>query len=214
MKKDFTFQPSFKFSGLDVIPVAIWGATVFVTWLFMHAADHYLEMTPEALGRYFQLRWILIGHITAGGGALITGVLQFWNKLRTQSRRVHRLVGFVYLLAVLMSSFCALILASTTSYEVGWAYAFTLQIWAGVWITSTAIAYYSVIRKNFKMHEEWMIRSYIITVAFLVSGFALKIPSVERLGSLADVGPAFFWAGWAVPLFIFEIIRAAKRLRP
>ncbi len=177
----------------------------------MHAADHYLKMTPEALGKYFRLRWILIAHITAGGGALIIGIVQFWPKLRNYSWKLHRIIGTLYLLAILVSSICALILSFTTAYIINWGYAFTLQIWASVWISSTSIAYYSVLQKNIQQHKEWMVRSYIVTIGFLISGFAYKLPFMQELSKTEDIGTPLFWMGWSVPLYIYEIIRSSRK---
>lgn len=210
MNNNNTGKAGFTFSRADIFPLCIWIAVVFVTWLFMHGADHFLELTPEAMGKYFKLRWILIAHITAGGGALISGMIQFWPRLRNYSWKLHRLLGFVYLLAILVSSSCALILAFTTAYKVSWANAFTLQVWAGVWISATFIAYYAAVKRRFKMHREWMTRSYIVTVAFLISGFAYKIPYVQQLGSYEEVSTPLFWMGWAVPLYVYEIVRSSK----
>lgn len=198
----------FAWSGTDFLPLLIWIAVIFITWLFMKGADGYLQMTPEAMGKYYELRWILIAHITAGGGALIIGIIQFWPKLRTYSSKLHRIVGFIYLLAILVSSSTALLLSFTTAYKVSWANAFTLQVWAGVWISATFIAYYAAVKRKFNLHREWMIRSYLVTVAFLVSGFALKTPYVQQLGSYEEISTPLFWMGWAVPLYIYELLRS------
>ncbi|WP_291910096.1 DUF2306 domain-containing protein [Chitinophaga sp. CB10] len=207
MEKNIRLQYS------DLLPLIIWIGVFFVTWLFMHGADHYLQMTPEALGKYFKQRYFLIAHITSGGGALISGALQFWPKLRNFSPLLHRGIGYVYLLAVLTSSIAALVLAFTAAYVVSWAYAFTLQVWAAVWISSSFIAWITAVRRQFKLHKEWMIRSYIVTVAFLVSGFLLKVPAIQQLGSFESISVPFFWLGWAVSLYTYEIIRSVKPKR-
>ncbi|NQX53328.1 DUF2306 domain-containing protein [Pedobacter panaciterrae] len=216
MQKELNVKGQFKLNWIDTLPLLIWITVFFITWLFMHGADHYLQMTPEALGRYFPQRWFLIAHITAGGGALISGIIQFWSKLRTYSWKIHRVIGYLYLLSILVSSISALVLASTTAYAVNWAYAFTLQIWASVWISTTFIAFYTAMRKQFKLHKEWMIRSYLVTVAFLISGFIYKIPLVQQLGSFEEVTVPLFWMGWAVPLYTYEVIRSiysSKKLK-
>lgn len=195
----------------DVMPAIIWIAVVCCTWLFMHGADHFLRLTPEALGKYFTLRWVLIAHITAGGGALVFGLLQFWPKLRVYSTKLHRLIGFIYLLAILVSSICALVLALTTAYAINWAYAFSLQVWVSVWISSTLLAYYAALRRDFRLHKEWMVRSYLVTLAFIISGLALKLPAVQRLGSFSDISPSAFWAGWSIPLYIYQLLLARVR---
>jgi len=213
MTENSTGQPSaiLKPDRTDIIPILLWGTIVFLTWLFMHGADHFLALTPEAMGKYFSLRWVLIAHITGGGGALVLGLVQFWPRLRNYSWKIHRAIGILYLLAILMSSVCAVILAFTTAYEVNWAYAFSLQVWVSVWISATAMAYYTAIKRKFKLHREWMTRSYIVTLAFIVSGLSLKTPFVQGLGSFEDISPSLFWMGWAVPLYVYEMILSSRR---
>ncbi|NDI97488.1 DUF2306 domain-containing protein [Flavobacterium sp. LaA7.5] len=211
--KNNTNSNKLKLDKTDIVPVLIWVTILFLTWLFMHGADHFLELTPEALGKYFNLKWFLIAHITAGGGALVLGLVQFWRKLRNYSWKLHRVIGFLYLLAILVSSTCAVILAFTTAYEVNWAYAFSLQIWVSVWISAAFIAYYAAIKKKFKLHEEWMVRSYIVTLAFIISGLSLKLKFIQDLGSFEDISPSLFWMGWAVPLYIYQVILSAKQKR-
>lgn len=213
MQKELNVKSQFKLNRTDILPLLVWITVFFMTWLFMHGADHYLQMTPEALGRYFPQRWFLIAHITAGGGALTSGIIQFWPKLRNYSWKIHRAIGYLYLLSILVSSISALVLASTTAYAVSWAYAFTLQMWASIWITTTFIAFYAAVKKQLKLHKEWMIRSYLVTVAFLISGFIYKIPFVQQLGSFEDVTVPLFWMGWAVPLYTYEVIRSSVLMK-
>lgn len=202
-----------KLTKADLTPLMIWLAITFITWTFMRGADHFLELTSAALGKYYTLRWILIAHITAGGGSLILGAIQFWPKLRIYSGKLHRIVGLLYLLAVLVSSSGAVILAFTTAYKVNVPYAFSLQVWVSIWISATIIAYYSALKKKFVLHREWMTRSYIVTLAFVISGLILKLPYVQRLGSFEEISPSLFWLGWAVPLYVYEIIRSRRDLR-
>lgn len=199
------------FGVSDVFKILLWMGIVFITWTFMHGADHFLELTPQALGKYFSLRWVLILHITAGGGALILGPLQFWDKLRERNWKLHRIIGLLYLLAILASSICAVILACTTAYDVNWPYAFSLQVWVSVWISASGIAYWTAIKRQFKLHKEWMTRSYIVTLAFVVSGLIVKLPVIQRLGSFEDISPSLFWLGWAVPLYIYEVTRVFQK---
>lgn len=210
MDNQISNKPMLSLDRSDIVPVLLWGLIVFLTWLFMHGADHFLALTPTALGKYFELRWVLITHITAGGGALVLGLVQFWPKLRTYSWKLHRVIGLLYLLAILLSSLCAVILAFSTAYAVNWAYAFSLQIWVGVWISSTAIAYYAALKRKFQLHQEWMIRSYLVTLAFIVSGLAIKLPYIQSLGSFAEISPSLFWMGWSVPLYLYQVILSGR----
>jgi hypothetical protein len=204
-------EPAANFKRADWLYILLWLGISGLTWSFMHSADHFLELTPEALGKYFDLKWVLIAHITAGGGALVIGPVQFWEKLRKGNRKLHRVTGLLYLLAILTSGMCAVILAFTTAYTVNWSYAFSLQVWVTVWFIATFIAYRAALQKKFRLHKEWMVRSYVITLAFIISGLLLKTTYVQQLGSFAEISPSFFWMGWSVPLFLYEIVLSVKR---
>lgn len=176
----------------------------------MHSADHFLELTKVAMGKYFPVKYVLILHITAGGGALISGPLQFIKSLMIYSPKIHRALGYLYLFAVLGSSFTAVILAFTTAYDVNWAYAFSLQVWVSVWISATFIAFRAAIKKQFIRHKQWMVRSYMVTIAFVVSALILKLPMMARIGDMSEVSPSIFWFAWSVPLYIYQMVLALK----
>lgn len=199
------------FGIADVFLLLLWISIAILTWRFMHGADHFLELTREALGKYFTIRWILILHITAGGGALILGPFQFWKRLRNNHWRLHRIVGVLYLLAIMASSLSAVVMAFTTAYEVNWPYAFSLQVWVSVWISASFIAYRAAIKKRFRLHQEWMTRSYVVTLAFVISGSMLKMPLIQQLGGFSDISPSLFWLGWSVPLYVYEVILSFQK---
>lgn len=205
-------EKSFSLDGTDLIPFSIWLLVAFITWTFLDGAHHYLEFTREALGKYYDFRWILMTHVTAGAGTLIFGTIQFWEKLRKYSYRIHRVIGLLYVFSILISSVSALILAFTTAYEVNWQFAFALQVWATAWISSTLLAYYHALRKRFLLHKEWMLRSYIVTIAFVIQGLLLKTSYVQSLGSLEEISASFIWMGWTVPLYLYEVLRSGQRM--
>ncbi len=195
---------------ISIRQVLFWILIIILTRFFMSGADHFLKLTPEALGKYFSVKWILIAHITAGGGALVLGPLQFWGRLRTRYTNLHRWTGLFYLLSILVSSACAVILSFTTAYEVNWSYAFSLQVWVSVWIITTIIAYRAALQKKFELHREWMTRSYIVTLAFIISGLALKYLLKIEFGTFEDISASLFWMGWSVPLFVYQVFLSMK----
>lgn len=70
------------------------------------------------------------------------------------------------------------------------------------------MGYFFACKKKFKLHKESMIRSYIVTIAFVISGLLLKTSYVQNLGIFEDISPSLFWFGWAVPLYLYEIIKS------
>lgn len=210
LKSPEPVKPVSKLRLITIKQILFWIIIIALTRYFMSGADHFLELTPEAFGKYFSVKWILIAHITAGGGALILGPMQFWGRFRARYIKLHRWMGFAYLLAIVVSSAGAVILSFTTAYEVNWAYAFSAQVWAGVWIITTFIAYRAALQKKFALHREWMTRSYIVTLAFIVSGLTLKYLLKIEFGKFEDISPSLFWMGWSVPLFVYQVVLSFK----
>jgi uncharacterized membrane protein len=197
---------------LKQAPKLLLGALILgLSLYFISINAHFFRFTPGELGKYFDLKWLLILHISTGALALLSGPFQFWRELRNKHLKLHRRLGYLYVLAVAVSAPCAAYLSITTSYQVGWAYAFSAQVWVSVWIICTFLAYRYARQKKFRLHEEWMVRSYLATLAFVVSALLLKIPFVAAQGSFAEVSPGLFWAGWSVPFFIYDVLLASRR---
>lgn len=207
--KNILFLKYFKMQELPKIVIG--SVVIALSVYFLFGAAHFFRLTKEDLGKYFDIKYVLLIHITGGGIALITGPFLLWDTFRNNNLRLHRILGKVYLLSVLVSGSCAVYLSLTTSYEVNWAYAFSAQVWVSVWLSASFIAYSSVINKKIKLHKEWMMRSYIVSLAFVVSALILKIPRVQTLGTFAEISPSFFWFGWAVPLYIYDLYLSSIR---
>lgn len=189
-------------------------ATVLVSsasLYFIAINAHFFKLTKEELGKYFDIRLLLLVHIAGGATALLTGPLQFWDELRRKSRALHRRIGMTYLVAIAVSAPCALFMSFTTARELGWPYTASLQAWVAVWTVSTWLAYRYARQKKLKLHKEWMIRSYLVTFAFVVSALLAKVPVIASRGSFAEVSPVLFWVGWTVPLFIVDVVLSAQR---
>lgn len=188
------------------------GAVVLAFSVYFIAINaHLFKLTQEELGKYFDIRGVLLLHVSGGAVALLTGPFQFWDELRIKRRGLHRAMGKAYVLAIAASAPCAVYLSLTTAYAVGWSYAFSLQAWVSVWMVSTGFAYRYARQKKFGLHKEWMVRSYLVTLAFVLSALLNKLPFVASRGSFAEVSPGLFWAGWAIPLFLYDVVLSSQR---
>lgn len=176
---------------------------------FIIKAFHFFEFTPEVLGKYFSIRWILAGHILGGAIALLFGPLQLWKPFRQMNWKLHRILGRVYVYAIFIGSSCALYLASTAAFKVNWMYAYSLQVLAAVWLISTIIALLKAKAKQFQLHEEWMMRSYLSTVAFVAQSFLITLPFLP--GTYAEHSASVIWSSWTIPFFGYNIWLAFRK---
>lgn len=158
--------------------------------------------------QYAQNLHLLLPHIIAGSFALLLGPWQFWSTLRNRYRLLHRWIGRVYLLSILVASISALGLSRIAfGGAVGRTGLGTLAL---VWLATGLMAYAAIRRGEIDEHREWMIRSYVVTFAFVT----FRLVRLTGLGlSFSESFALKAWAVWAIPLFITEICLSMTRQR-
>jgi hypothetical protein len=173
---------------------------------FLNSYTHFFEFDEKALGKYFPFKWILVGHIAGGATALLTGPIQFLKPFRNKFMRAHRILGRSYLISVVVSAFFAFILTLNTTAIVGVGYTLSLHVLIFAWLSTSAIAFATILKGQVVSHQQWMVRSYICTFAFIVQNYLLKIPAFVALGTFAEVAQAMIWFSWSVPLLVYQIV--------
>jgi len=140
-----------------------------------------------------------VAHITASPIALFIGAFQFFPKMRAKRPTLHRWLGRIYGVSVLVGGVSGISLALGA---VGGPIASAgFGLLAIAWIFTTGQAIRLAMAGNYQKHREWMIRSFALTFAavtlrlllagFMVAGF--------------EYGPATVYIAWLcwVPNLIF-----------
>ena len=193
------------YSPLNLIVKALWGGTIILALFFIvKYAIQYFGFDPEVFGRYWPYRFILVGHVGGGILGLILGPFQFSKSFRNKHLSIHRLIGKIYIVAVLVASVCAIVLAFTVGMDVHWTWALSLVGLALPWITCVLMAYRSIRLRRITPHREWMIRSYIVTFGFVVFR-VLDDYVMTDWGSFIERAPTEIWMSWAIPLMVAEV---------
>lgn len=191
----------------NILQVITGSILLLLSLVFIVQSAHFFNFTPEGLGKYLSRKWIIMGHIAGGSIALLLGPFQLWKSFRVRYWKAHRVMGRLYVSAVVVGAVCALVLASTTAIEVGWPYALSLHVLASVWLVSAILTWRTAVQKKFKLHEEWANRSYISTVAFVAQAFTMQLPVMATLGTFAEVSPTIIWCSWTIPMFVYNMVR-------
>jgi uncharacterized membrane protein len=188
-----------------VLPVVL--VTLLAIALYYISGEFkYFSLDPDVLGNYFPIKWWLVGHLTGGILALIIGPFQFWTKFRNRNLKLHRNLGKIYLIAILIAVISSTVMAWTASLSVHWTWAVSLQGLAFAWIVTAFMAYRTIRQKRVQEHRKWMIRSYIVTFAFITFRWINNSEAAMELGSFVERAPTIAWAVWAIPLLVAEII--------
>ncbi len=170
----------------------------------------YLTLDQTRFGPFWPRRWWLLAHLAPGTVALLIAPVQVW--LGTTRRRldVHRMLGRLYLVVVALSSAASIGLA--VQNDVGWVYALGLLGLATAWLTTTGMAWLAIRRRHVEQHREWMIRSVVVTFAFVWFRIVLGSTIAFGIGTETERFVVAAWTCWSMPLLITEVCLQARRL--
>ncbi len=189
-----------------VIALALVGGLVFIAG----AALPYFTFTPEQYGPYwFERGWLLL-HITGGIAALLSGPVQLWLGLSDRRMGLHRRLGIIYICAVAVSASAAYYLAFNTPF--GWVFGAGLVGLATAWVVTTSLAFLSIRRSLYDQHREWMVRSYVVTFAFVTFRAAQPLVSRTGIGTPLEQIAFLAWASWALPLLGTEAVLQGRKI--
>jgi hypothetical protein len=172
----------------------------------------YFAWDEATYGYYWAYRVPLIAHVTGGLIATLAGVWQIWTGLGAQSMSVHPWTGRLYVAGVLLGSFGAFVLA-WMSLLFGFAWAVALTCLALAWLATTGMALYGISKRNVLLHKQWMIRSYIVTFAFVTFRIITDYVPYEAWWGISrpDMSNAAIWPVWVLPLLAYEMILSRRR---
>ncbi len=164
---------------------------------FLQLKQEYIHIT--------EWRVAFFTHVFTSMLVLIAGFTQFSKKFLKQQPKLHRTVGYVYVINILMVTGPSGLLMSF--YANGGVSSQTAFVLLSVfWMGFTAMALYKAIKKDFKAHRIFMIRSFALTL----SAITLRCWKV-LLVNFTDIQPMdryriIAWLGWTLNLIIAEWI--------
>lgn len=190
-----------------LLPLVVAGgwfvAVVFAVNFVERDAMRYLDWSQGAYQRFWPNRWLLAVHISGAAVALLVGPTQFSKTLRRKIPRAHRMAGWLYVTAVLVSTPVAMRLATDSCALC----VLPFEVWGIVTIVFTVIAVLMAVMGNYKAHKDFMIRSYVMMYAFVIvrldthaQGTFLEIPLPEGVERSSMV----LWYAWVIPLLVVE----------
>jgi hypothetical protein len=151
-------------------------------------------------------------HVFSSMLVLLAGFTQFSSQLRQQQPRLHRAMGYLYVLIILLVTGPAGLIMSFYA-NGGWLARVAFIVLSVLWMGFTARATYSAIKKDFTAHQHWMIRSFALTLSALtlrmwkvVLATITEMPPMTRYRLIA-------WLGWGVNLLLAEYLIRKSRQR-
>ncbi len=118
---------------------------------------------PGTLGQIADRRTAFIIHVTTGPVALIIGAIQLFPTMHRKHKTLHRWLGRIYGVAILLASISGLIIAINAAGGISAQLGFGLL--SVLWFITTSIAIFYAVKRKIALHRRWMIRSFAITFA-------------------------------------------------
>lgn len=143
------------------------------------------------------------GHIVPAGIALLIGWIQFNKKWRAKNIHLHRTIGKVYVVSVIISSICSLYISLFATGGIASALGFTAL--SLVWLLSTTLAYKAIRKGNIIQHEKLMIYSYAACFAAVTLRIWLPILT-PFFGNFVDAYRVVAWLCWIPNLLVAYFI--------
>lgn len=144
---------------------------------------------------------IFYTHIFLGGLALLAGFSQFFKSLRRKRLQLHRTLGKIYVVAVILSGIAGLIIAYFASGGLVAAVGFSAL--AVLWLYTTGNAYTSIRKKKIEAHQRWMIRSYALCFAAVTLRVYLPLTQIAGI-EFESAYRVIAWACWVPNLLVAE----------
>lgn len=192
--------------GLLLVAVVAWSAN-FLFDVF----DKYRHVDPGTYTMFWDRRAWLWTHLAGGALAILLGPVQFLTQWPRAYGRLHRWMGRLYLVGMLIASTGAVGLIATSPAPFSIRMAFAATAWA--WLVTALVGFAFIRRGLIQRHRTWMIRSYLVTLAPITFRLFLHLPAVFTLLPPPPTGIAWLlWLSWILPLAVHELARRMWRV--
>jgi uncharacterized membrane protein len=177
--------------------------------MFVYVLGHdegFLVNSKDPIWQHYEpFKWWLLPHGLAGACALLLGPLQFSNGLRLRFRKLHRVLGRIYVTGV----FIAAPLGVYIQYfeeRMGKSRSFTVAaVVDAVLLTgTTAVALAFILKGKVQQHRQWMTRSFGVALVFFEGRVVGGVTGWENLGNRAD--ETIVWACLAFSILSADLI--------
>lgn len=146
--------------------------------------------------------FIFIIHALAGSLVLISGPLQFNRHLLNRQKKLHRVLGRAYVVAIWFSSIGGL--WSALFFEVDLAAKILFGVLSILWFGTTTMAFLHIRKREIAAHREWMIRSFALSLFFV--SFSFWVPGLASTSLPEAVSyPLAVFLSWGLNLMAAEV---------
>lgn len=185
------------FSAL-MLEITLQYIPISTTAAFLQIKQEYIDIIPWRIAFFI--------HVFSSMFVLIAGFTQFSTYLLNNYRKMHRVIGKIYVIDILfITGPASFIMALLANGGISSRIAFTSL--AILWMVTTTKAWRLAMAKQITAHKEWMIRSYALTLSaltlrawkwLLIALFHLRPLNAYMIVAWLGFVPNLIFAEWLI----------------
>lgn len=189
----------------------LWTLCVLVALASFAGQRGPVSVTMPHLAHYLpDTQFALYAHILFAPLALLLMPLQFMPKLRTRRRGLHRLVGRIYVMSIVIAGFASLVMLPSSQATLFARSGFAVL--AVLWIGFTVKAVMAARAGDIQTHQRWMIRSATLTFA-AVTLRLIMLPLMISGWTVVQTYNVAAWGAWVPILILVERTVLRRKVR-
>jgi len=159
---------------------------LMLAYVLRHNEHFLIDAQDPNWAHIHPFRWYLLPHGIMGACALLLGPLQFSDRLRQRFAKFHRVVGRFYVAGVFIGAPMGLYIQYFEERMGGArSFSFAAGTDAALWMLTTAVAIFFILKGKVQQHRQWMTRSFAVAIVFLEVRVVGGVTGWERLGPSA-----------------------------
>ncbi len=165
---------------------------------------HFLAIKQTEVGAHAEYLPLFYLHVYTSIFVLLSGFIAITRR-NFGVQNLHKYSGKVYILGILA-------LAAPTGIYMGWhanggwSSQLSFILLGFLWIYTTAKAYTSIRKKNYKEHKHWMWRSFVLTLSAITLRFWKVVLVYLFHPNPMDVYQLIAWLGWVPNILLIEFL--------
>ncbi len=196
------------FSSLTIVIMAV---SPYLTSSLRSLPESSAGIAGAYLDQPFSIQIAFYVHVILGGVALLAGPIQFARGIRNRWPRVHRLIGGVSLVAILVAATAGLVIVPVNSAGAIGVAGFGML--AVLWGLFAILGYRAIRRRDVAQHRAWMTRAFALTYAAVTLRLWIPLLIVLHIATGTEPDAAFnaayLWVpflAWVPNLVVAELI--------
>jgi len=186
---------------------------LMLAYVIPHDESFLVHSKDPVWQHYEPFKWWLLPHGIAGACALLLGPMQFSDRLRNRFRKLHRVIGRIYVAGVFVAAplgFYIQYFEERTGDPRSFSIAAAVD--AALWMMTTGIALVFIFKGQVQEHRQWMTRSFAVALVFVEGRVIGGVTGWDALD--IRVRETIVWCCLAFSVLSADLVLQWQQLRP